>query len=280
MSTGLFLRRAIALGLLVFGAVLVLTPFFWMLSLSFKSQSEIFTPHLRLFSRKRFAGRTTSPPSSGRPCCAFLFNGLVVCAGILFFPDPVSPCPAAYALAQRTFRARSLIFGLVLAGLLVPFHVTAIPHLPRPGGDAAAQHLHRAHPSVRGFGVRHLPLPSGDRCRCRANSSRPHGSMACRRRRSPGASPFRSPCRRPPLFAIFSVVAHWNDLFWPLIAITDSSLAPPPARHPLLPRRGVRHRCRSADGSCRRGRRADDRRLPCLPSAVSSRVSPSAGLKG
>ena len=29
-------------------------------------------------------------------------------------------------------------------------------------------------------------------------------------------------------FAIFSVVAHWNDLFWPLIAVSDRDLATPP----------------------------------------------------
>ena len=29
-------------------------------------------------------------------------------------------------------------------------------------------------------------------------------------------------------FAVFSVVAHWNDLFWPLIAVSDPDLATPP----------------------------------------------------
>jgi multiple sugar transport system permease protein len=29
-------------------------------------------------------------------------------------------------------------------------------------------------------------------------------------------------------FAIFSVTAHWNDLFWPLIATSDTALATPP----------------------------------------------------
>ncbi|MCG8592953.1 MAG: carbohydrate ABC transporter permease, partial [Kiloniellales bacterium] len=29
-------------------------------------------------------------------------------------------------------------------------------------------------------------------------------------------------------FAIFSVVAHWNDLFWPLIAVRSEELMPPP----------------------------------------------------
>ena len=29
-------------------------------------------------------------------------------------------------------------------------------------------------------------------------------------------------------FAIFSLVAHWNDLYWPLIVISSTELAPPP----------------------------------------------------
>ena len=29
-------------------------------------------------------------------------------------------------------------------------------------------------------------------------------------------------------FAIFSVTAHWNDLFWPMIATSDPDLATPP----------------------------------------------------
>jgi multiple sugar transport system permease protein len=33
--------------------------------------------------------------------------------------------PCAYALAHRKFFARNAIFGLVVAGLLVPYHVTA-----------------------------------------------------------------------------------------------------------------------------------------------------------
>jgi multiple sugar transport system permease protein len=29
-------------------------------------------------------------------------------------------------------------------------------------------------------------------------------------------------------FAVFSLVAHWNDLYWPMIVVTDTNLAPPP----------------------------------------------------
>ena len=29
-------------------------------------------------------------------------------------------------------------------------------------------------------------------------------------------------------FSVFSLVAHWNDLYWPMIVVTDINLAPPP----------------------------------------------------
>ena len=29
-------------------------------------------------------------------------------------------------------------------------------------------------------------------------------------------------------FSVFSITAHWNDLYWPLIVVTTPSLAPPP----------------------------------------------------
>ena len=29
-------------------------------------------------------------------------------------------------------------------------------------------------------------------------------------------------------FSVFSIVAHWNDLYWPLIVISDTHLATPP----------------------------------------------------
>ena len=29
-------------------------------------------------------------------------------------------------------------------------------------------------------------------------------------------------------FCVFSIIAHWNDLYWPLIVISDMNLATPP----------------------------------------------------
>ena len=52
MRTRRFLGHAVTLLLLLFGALVVLTPFFWMLSLSFKTQAEIFSPNISLFPQQ------------------------------------------------------------------------------------------------------------------------------------------------------------------------------------------------------------------------------------
>ena len=42
-------------------------------------------------------------------------------------------------------------------------------------------------------------------------------------------------------FGMFSVVAHWNDLYWPLIVISDRRARAAAARHAVLPQRGGGH---------------------------------------
>ena len=63
-------------------------------------------------------------------------------------------------------------------------------------------------------------------------------------------------------FGIFSVVAHWNDYFWPLLVINSRELAPPPLGVAYFRNEEAGHRLRPADG--RRGdhHRAAGRRLP------------------
>ncbi len=44
-------------------------------------------------------------------------------------------------------------------------------------------------------------------------------------------SPSASPCPRtgrPYAFSIFSVVAHWNDLYWPMVVVTSTERMTPP----------------------------------------------------
>ncbi|MCY4486338.1 MAG: carbohydrate ABC transporter permease [Deltaproteobacteria bacterium] len=219
------LGQAIMLAFLAVGAALVLLPFVWMLSLSIKPPAEIFAPGIDLVP-SRIEWRNYLKAFAEVPLFRFLFNGVVVCAGILFFQILIA-VPCAYALAHRRFSLRWLLFGLVLAGLLVPYHVTAIPvFLGFAQLDLLDTYTALILPFVASvFGIflfrqffATVPASIIDAARIDGLSE----TAIVWRIAFPNAWPAVS------AFAIFSVVAHWNDLFWPLIAISDPNLATPP----------------------------------------------------
>jgi len=211
--------------LLLAGAAVVLLPFVWMVSLSLKPADEIFSPGIDLLP--------SAPEWSNYarafldvPLARFLLNGVIVCGGILVF-QILFTVPCAFALAQRRFRARTLVFGLVLAGLLVPFHVTAIPIFLALAQlrllDTYAALILPFTASVFGIFLfrqffARLPSALFDAARVDGLSE----TAIVWRIAFPLAMPAAT------AFAIFSVTAHWNDLFWPLIATTDPAIATPP----------------------------------------------------
>lgn len=225
MTRRILLSRAISTFFLLLGAAVVLLPFFWMLSVSLKPSAEIFTPEVNLLpSRPEWQNYVTAFVKVD--LARFLFNGVVVCVGILVF-QILFTVPCAYALAQRTFRGRGLVFGLVLAGLLVPFHVTAIPIFL---GLAQIKMLNTYFALIvpfiaTVFGLflfrqffAQMPADIFDAARVDGLSE---WAIVWRI-----AFPLALPAATA--FAVFSVTAHWNDLFWPLIATSDPALATPP----------------------------------------------------
>jgi multiple sugar transport system permease protein len=219
------IKNGVMLALLLAGAMVILLPFFWMISLSFKPADEIFAPGIDFFP-SALEWENYAKAFSSVPLLRFLINGVIVCGAILFFQILLA-VPCAYALAHRDFRARKVIFGLVIAGLLVPYHVTAIPVFL---GLAKLQLLNTYSALVipfiaSVFGIflfrqffASLPADIIDAARIDGLSE----SAIVWRIAFPLAWPAVS------AFAVFSVVAHWNDLFWPLIVVSDPELATPP----------------------------------------------------
>lgn len=219
------LGRTATLAVLCLGAALVLVPFVWMISLSLKPAAEIFSPDFTLLPAQ-IEWRNYVKAFTEVPLHRFLLNGVIVCFGILFF-QLLLAVPLAYALAVRDFKLRGLLFGLVLAGLLVPYHVTAVPLFL---GLAELKLLNTYSaliiPFIASvFGIflfrqyfAALPADLIDAARVDGLSE----TAIAWRIAFPNAWPAVT------AFAIFSVVAHWNDLFWPLIAVSDRDLATPP----------------------------------------------------
>ena len=112
---------------LMAGAVIMLAPFIWLLSLAVKPADEIFTTEIRLMPLRWDAERNFTEAFAKVPLHRYLLNGVVVTAAI-FTLQVLVALPAAYALAKLRFRLAKPLFALVLLGLLIPGHVPAIPH--------------------------------------------------------------------------------------------------------------------------------------------------------
>ena len=219
------IKRFLTLALLIAGALIVLLPFFWMVSLSLKPADEIFAPGID-FLPNRIEWRNYSEAFQAVPLFRFLMNGFIVCGAILALQIALA-VPCAYALAHRSFWARNAVFGLVVAGLLVPYHVTAIPlFLGLAKLDLLNTYAALVLPFIASvFGIflfrQFFATVSTDIIdAARIDGLGEHAIVW--RIAFPLAWPAVS------AFAVFSVVAHWNDLFWPLIAVSDPDLATPP----------------------------------------------------
>lgn len=220
-----FLQDIPRLALLSVAAFFVLAPYVWMLSVSIKPQDEVFRAALSLWPDNPAFAQNYGKVLATIPVWTYLKNGLIVCFGILIF-QILFAAPAAYALAKLNFRGRDILFGFVMLGLLVPYQTTALPLYVG---------FHQA-----GLLNSYTALIAPFTCSVFAiflfrqffkaipddllNAARIDGMgefSIVWRVVMPNAWPAAT------AFAIFSVVAHWNDLFWPLIVIQKGDLYTP-----------------------------------------------------
>jgi multiple sugar transport system permease protein len=206
-------------------SLFMLVPLVWMLSLSVKPPGEIFTATFALLpSHWSFANYDRALTESAIP--RFLLNGVIVCSAILALQ--VGTCaPAAYALAKLRFPGREALFAVVLVALLVPHQVLALPlfvlcHWLGILDTYGALILPFA---VSPFGIflfRQFfkTIPDDVVHAARLDGVSEAGIVFT----------IMLPMALPAViaFATISIAAHWNDLFWPLIAVNSEQLMPPP----------------------------------------------------
>jgi multiple sugar transport system permease protein len=213
-------------GLLIGLAAIVLAPFVWMLLTSLKDPADIFTRPFALEGdafrlRENFSRAFTTVPMA-----RFMLNGLIVVCGVLIVQLMTSVL-AAYALAKMEFRGRAALFTLVLFALCIPIHVPALPiylGLAKLGlidsyfammfpwfFSAFAIFLFRQH-------FRSFPDEIVEAARLDGFAE----IEILTRLIVPSAKPAIA------AFSVFSVTAHWNDLYWPMIVVTSVEKMTPP----------------------------------------------------
>jgi multiple sugar transport system permease protein len=119
------LKRAIIYAVVLFLAVVILIPFFWMLSTALQEKGDIFAwppqwiPDPPQWSN--FAEAWTAVPFT-----RYLMNTLFIVA-LGMIGELASATLVAYGFARFRFPGSEFLFLVLLATMMLPFHVTLIP---------------------------------------------------------------------------------------------------------------------------------------------------------
>lgn len=211
--------------LLMILAVVMVMPFIWMVLTSFKPAEEIFSNEINWLPENWAFIENYTRALTDTSLIRYMGNGLFVVVAILTLQLLVS-IPAAYALAKLRFPGRFIMFVGVLACLMIPPQAVAIPwYLQLHYAGLLNSYWALILPftlSVFGiFLLRQFFIGIPDDLIDAA--------------RIDGMNEFRIiwsvvvPNAFPAIisFGIFSVIAHWNDYFWPLIALNDQDYYTP-----------------------------------------------------
>ena len=220
-------RRAIFLGLLIAGGLLMMAPFLWMISTSLKTRAEVFATPPTLFP---ITAQWHNYPDmwNALPFASFFLNSIKL-ATLNTIGQLISCSMAAFAFAALRFRFREPLFALLLVTLIIPFQVVLVPNfvlyrlLPHPA-STSGNWIGTQEPLWVGaflggaFGTFLLrqfflaiPRELGDAARV------------------DGANPWHIyrhiylPLAKPALatLAIFTFMWSWNDLIDPIIYLRD-----------------------------------------------------------
>jgi multiple sugar transport system permease protein len=126
------IRQIIIYALLILCAVIVLVPFLWMVSTSLKTQDQLFT------GRVNFIPDPLMPENyvtvwerlnSIRPGMTFwrIIGNSVFITVLAMFGEIFSASLVAYGFSRFRWRGRDLLFGLMLATIMVPSIITRVP---------------------------------------------------------------------------------------------------------------------------------------------------------
>lgn len=211
---------------LALGAFVMLLPFYWMALTSIRSPAEIFDVSLWPIPEHFDAADNYARAIGQVPMARFMLNGVIVCFGILAV-QVLTAVPMAYALAKLRFPGRKLLLTLIIAALCVPMQALALPLFV---GLAKAQLLNTYFAMMAPFFLSVFAVFLFHQ------SFRSYPDEIIEAARMDGFSEceicwglvLRGSLPSLAAFAVFSLVAHWNDLYWPMIVVSDTNLAPPP----------------------------------------------------
>ncbi|MFI7451450.1 carbohydrate ABC transporter permease [Nonomuraea sp. NPDC049714] len=212
---------------LALGGLYAILPLLWVVFAATKSSEELFTTFSGWPSfNGGFTGNLSALNDYGDGrFWLWMLNSLIYAGGGAFLTVVVSTA-AGYALAKYRFTGQRLIFGALLAGVLVPQITLAIPqYLMLSEMGLVGTYWSVILPSI-------ISPYSIYLCRIYADAAVPDDILEAGR--IDGASEFRllwsvaAPVMLPGLVTVFLLqfIAIWNNFLLPYIMLADDSLFP------------------------------------------------------
>ncbi|MBT2689263.1 carbohydrate ABC transporter permease [Bacillus sp. ISL-47] len=206
---------------LCFVAFLFLIPFFWMLSTALKTSAEVQSKDVHIIPEQiqwgNFADALNAAPFMG-----YVGNSLIVSILAVILTVFIN-CLAGYAFAKYKFKGRNLLFLMVLSTLMIPVQITMIPNFYILKeldwiNSYAGLIVPRAAEAFGLFLARQYILNIPD--------------SLIEAARIDGAGEFKIfmkvilPNIKPLIgvLVIFTFMWRWNELAWPLIAVSEESM--------------------------------------------------------
>lgn len=219
-------HRAAALALryagLLAATMLTIGPFLWLLSTSLKPAADnifAYPPQLLPSAPTLDNYRRVF---EAQPFLLYLKNSLIV-AALSVFCNLLFASLAAYPLARMRFRGKGLIFGVLLASMMVPFQLLMIPvYQLAVGLGLQNSYLGLVLPhACTAFGIFFMRQAFAALPAALEESALMEGVSRLQIWRH-----VLLPLVKPSLatLAVFSFIAVWGDFLWPLIIIDQPRL--------------------------------------------------------
>jgi len=208
-------------GLLLLGALVTLLPYLWMISSSFKPNTEIFSATLEFIPREPILENYRTAVTK-EPTLRAILNSCIMAGGETL-AVVLTSIFTAYPFARLRFRGRDALFLLVLGTMMIPSQVTMIPTfiLMRWLGWID---------TYQGLIVPRMVTPLGIFLMRQFLLTLPRELEEAAR--IDGCGRLRTllqvlvPHLGPAVatLAIFTFTASWNEFFWPLIVVQSSEM--------------------------------------------------------
>jgi sn-glycerol 3-phosphate transport system permease protein len=236
MTSSSPLIRALTIAVLAAVALVEVFPYLWMLTTSLKDLPSVTQFPPTLLPHPPRWDNYARAWSSG-PFLHYAMNNVIQTLGILVL-QLFFGCLAGYGFSKVRFRGRDACFLVVIACLVVPPQVRFVPLymlFSKVGllNTYASLILPYAVSALGTFLIREAFMQISDDI---VDAARVDGAGVL-------TTIFRimAPIARPTLvaFALFSVVYHWNDFFWPLVMTTNEAVRTLPIGVAMLREEGT-----------------------------------------